>query len=315
VANIKINYKLFLFILLGLVLSVMASVRIFGEDMDFFSYETYYENIGDDNSKGYEPVFNFISTVIKAKGFEFRSFLFIISFISLFLKFFVFNKFKFPIYSILIYFFVFFPLHEMTQIRVAVGLSLVFLAFNFRGLNKKSLSIITILLAIGAHYSMVFFFLFFLFFENFKKFSLAKFLVLILLPFIIKMFFLPYAELLGNVQDHVLNLHGYAPQNILSTRSILSFGLIFYFMYNFNKVDTNYRVWIYIWFFGYSFFLAFHSFPIISGRIFELAYISVIVVPANYNGKSVYKIMSAIGVISVYIFIKMVYLDPIFTIK
>lgn len=313
--NIKINYKLFLFILLGIVLSLMAAARIFGEDMDFFSYETYYDNIDYDNSKGYEPVFNYISTVIKSKGFEFSSFLFIISFISLVLKFFVFNKFKFPIYSILIYFFVFFPLHEMTQIRVAVGLSLVFLAFYFRSLNKQSLSFFIILLAIGTHYSMVFFLLFLLFFEKFKFFSLAKLFVLILFPFIIKMFFLPYAELLGNVQDHVLNLHDYAPQNILSTRSILSLGLIFYFLYNFNKVDTNYRVWIYIWFFGYSFFLAFHSFPIISGRIFELSYISVIVVPANYNSKSVYKIMSIIGIISVYIFIKMVYLDPIFTIK
>ena len=293
----------------------MASVRIFGEDMDFFSYETYYYNIDYDNSKGYEPIFNFISSVIKAKGYEFSSFLFIISLISLVLKFYVFNKFKFSIYSILIYFFVFYPLHEMTQIRVAVGLSLVFSAFYFRGLNKQSLSIITILLAIGTHYSMILFFLFLLFFENFKNLSLAKLFVLILLPFIIKMFFLPYVELIGNVQDHVLNLHDYAPQNILSTRSILSLGLIFYFTYNFNKVDTNYRVWIYIWVFGYSFFLAFHSFPIISGRIFELAFISVVVVPANYSGKSVYRIMSVIGIISVYVFIKMVYLDPIFTIK
>ena len=48
-ANIKINYKLFLFIFLGLVLSLMAAVRIFGEDMDFFSYETYYDNIDYDN--------------------------------------------------------------------------------------------------------------------------------------------------------------------------------------------------------------------------------------------------------------------------
>ena len=147
-ANIKINYKLFLFIFLGLVLSLMAAVRIFGEDMDFFSYETYYDNIDYDNSKGYEPVFNYISKAIKAKGFEFSSFLFIFSLISLVLKFFVLNKFKFPIYSILIYFFVFYPLHEMTQIRVAVGLSLVFLSFYFRGLNKQTLSIISILLAI-----------------------------------------------------------------------------------------------------------------------------------------------------------------------
>jgi hypothetical protein len=293
----------------------MAAFRVFGEDMDFFSYETYYDNIDFDNSKGYEPVFNFIAMGIRAKGFEFSSFLFIISLISLVVKFFVFNKFKFPIYSILIYFFVFYPLHEMTQIRVAVGLSLILLAFYFRGINSRYVSIITVLLALGTHYSMVLFLPFLLFYEKFKNRSLALLFILILLPFIIKMFFLPYAELLGNVQDHVLNLHDYAPQNILSTRSILSLGLIFYFMYNFNKVDTNYRVWIYIWFFGYSFFLAFHSFPIISGRIFELAYISVIVVPANYNGKSVYKIMSAIGVISVYIFIKMVYLDPIFTIK
>ncbi len=293
----------------------MAAFRVFGEDMDYFSYETYYDSIDFDNSKGYEPVFNFIAMGIRAKGFEFSSFLFIISLISLVVKFFVFNKFKFPIYSILIYFFVFYPLHEMTQIRVAVGLSLILLAFYFRGINSRNVSIITVFLALGTHYSMVLFLPFLLFFEKFKNRSLVILFILFFLPFIIKMFFLPYAELLGNVQDHVLNLHDYAPQNIMSTRSILSLGLIFYFMYNFNKVDMNYRVWIYIWFFGYSFFLAFHSFPIISGRFFELAFISVIVVPANYNDRSVYKIMSAIGIISVYIFIKMVYIDPIFTIK
>ncbi len=313
--SIKINYRLILFILFGLVLSAMAAVRIFGEDMDFFSYESYYDNIDNDNSKGYEPVFNFIAIAIRAKGFEFSSFLFIISFISLVLKFFVFNKFKFSLYSIIIYFLVFYPLHEMTQIRVAVGLSLILLAFYFRGINMRYVSIITIVLALGTHYSMILFLPFLLFFEKFKNRSLFILFILIVLPFIVKMFFLPYAEMLGNVQDHVLNLHDYAPQNILSTRSILSLGLIFYFMYNFNKVDTNYRVWIYIWFFGYSCFIAFHSFPIISGRFFELAFISVIVVTANYNGQSAYKIMSAIGIISVYIFVKMVYLDPIFTIK
>tara|TARA_B100001093_G_scaffold336487_1_gene321353 strand:- start:20732 stop:21691 length:960 start_codon:yes stop_codon:yes gene_type:complete len=147
--TIIINYFYFL---LALFLSVLVSFKAFGLDLDYNNYFNSFEFSYDNK----EPFIRFIEVGIKWLNLDFNAFLFLITLISLSLKFYFFRKYSsLPILTVLCYLITFFWLHEYTQIRasLAIGFSLIFVAKTIEGKYKQSF--IFLIFSVLSHYSAI----------------------------------------------------------------------------------------------------------------------------------------------------------------
>ncbi|QXB44911.1 EpsG family protein [Acinetobacter seifertii] len=131
-------------------------------DNDYQAYEVMFENYSTSNV---EPVYKIISMFLNSWDLDFSSLLFLFCFFSILLKIYSFilaKKIKLIgnegfTYFIFIYFFCFFALWDLTQIRASLAVSFLMLSFFSLKPYKKAIFKI---LALLTHYSISFVLLF-----------------------------------------------------------------------------------------------------------------------------------------------------------
>lgn len=164
------------FLLLSFFVSLLISLRPDNLTPDYYNYELLYSN-PDLNS---EIIFSGLRVFFNYFNLSFPFFLFFFSFVGLYFK--LYNIAKFDSINILLfilfYFICFFPLWEITQIRIAMAMGFFFFALLLE--EKDNRKIPFFLLACLCHYS-VFFLVFSLFIHRFfgRKLFLTLFLTMV----------------------------------------------------------------------------------------------------------------------------------------
>ena len=248
-----INYFYFLLILF---LSIIVSYKVFGFDLDYSNYLNSF-NFSFDNK---EPIFNFIEIIVKWLNLDFSAYLFLVSFISLSLKFYFFKKYGgYPILTILCYLSTFFWLHEYTQIRasLAIGFSLIFIAKAIEGKHKQSLFFL--IFSILSHYSAIINIIIYVLIKLKIKYLIFIFLAGILLIFLIDID--SFEEIL-KINSNLLNLYteNHGPKEtfeIFNLNIISIIVILLAFCLSGMKIDQPHKGYIIILFsslFLYFFF-------------------------------------------------------------
>ncbi|UDQ78794.1 EpsG family protein [Erwinia rhapontici] len=155
--SVSSNVKKWMFFFVATLLLFFCAAR--GViDRDHQSYLNIYKHIIDGVDLLIEPTFYFFSYISSWLTDGPQLIFIIYALLGLSLKFYSIRKFSvFPLVSVLIYFSNYYFLHEMTQIRVGVSVSLALIAItNWFGGNKKNFFII-IFLSLLFHYSALIF--------------------------------------------------------------------------------------------------------------------------------------------------------------
>lgn len=142
---------------LAICLGIAAGYRYFGEGRDYLNYLSVYENIRLSDSLDatrFEPGF-MLATWIAKFHLELRypAFMAILATIALWMKFNLFSQHRRPILTVLFYLCCWYPLHEYTQIRLAVGLSFGMLAATFMFQGRLIAFAIAMAIAVSFHAS------------------------------------------------------------------------------------------------------------------------------------------------------------------
>ena len=150
----KLSNKIYV-LLCCLVLSLCSAFQLFGFSNDYFTYKNafnYYHSLSQ--AVWIEPTFIISALFLNRLPLGFEVFVFVLSFISLFLKSTVIaSNFKNYLPVAIFYFCSIYLLHEYTQIRVSAGLA--FFYFGFFCLNEqKYRKILFWALSITFHYSI-----------------------------------------------------------------------------------------------------------------------------------------------------------------
>lgn len=118
--------------LVSAVFGYVAGFRPFGIGFDFLNYQSFYNNIRPNDELSYfryEPGFVFLTAWFKSlTGLDYKYFAAFLMTISLMIKFSVMKRLDHPVLAVIFYLCVWFPVHENTQIRLAVATAFLFLA-------------------------------------------------------------------------------------------------------------------------------------------------------------------------------------------
>lgn len=299
-SKIFLRRESFIVFIASMLFSIIAGLRIFGLDRDYYQYLDGWEELAQGYATRWEPVFTYLATSFQSSfGDEsFHLFLVAVAFISLSIKLNIFSKNKHFFLVSFIYLIMLFPIHEMTQIRVSLGI-----AFAFMGLYKatfeKSSFIVRLsysILAIGSHFSMSVVAPFIIipriaYIRSSSAIILLGAGSIVLFPSAIQ-FFAEYffGTNFGALLDFYTNVNfldeGILKPNPLSLRSITFVLLLLIGIYNLRSMPNEALPWFYISFFGIVSYYALSFFPTIAHRLFELTMISNLVWATKLRGKS-----------------------------
>lgn len=127
--NVRATVAIFL---ISAVFGYIAGFRPFGIGFDFLNYQSFYNSIGPDDELSYfryEPGFVFLTSWFKSlTDLDYTYFASFLMAMSLMIKFIVLKRLDHPVLAVIFYLCVWFPMHENTQIRLAVATAFLFLA-------------------------------------------------------------------------------------------------------------------------------------------------------------------------------------------
>lgn len=286
----KKYYKIFLFILFGTTLFLLAGLRGYGVDRDYGSYvEAFNEDL---NVIFAEPSFLVISWLVKSYFQGNVVFLFLIyAFLGVFVKFYAIKKLtEFWFLSILMYIAYSFTLHEMTQIRAGVGVGFVLLCIQPLYERKLVLFLLYAILAFLFHYSI--FFIFILWFINKDNFNKKKYFLFIIGAYLINMLFKNHISSLislisegGGLEAKVMayQFENNAELNVFNAWQLLRIALSFLFISKIDLLQKNNRYSIIltkIYVFATCAFVVLSYNPSFAGRISDvLSIVDIILIP------------------------------------
>lgn len=259
----------YVYFLLALFLSIAVSFKVFGFDLDYDNYINAFKFSFDNK----EPVHNFIEIVVKWLNLDFTAFLFLITFMSLSLKFYFFNKYSpYPILTVLCYLITFFWLHEYTQIRasLAIGFSLIFVAKMIEGKHKQGL--IFLIFSVLSHYSAIINIFIYVIIKLKRIYLIILFLIVISLILLID---IDTFENSLSINSNLLNLytenHGPKQDFKIFNLNIISIILTLLVCFLFGKFNPMIEKYIAILFFSILLYFFFANIQLmtISFRLLE----------------------------------------------
>tara|TARA_B100001142_G_scaffold330044_1_gene395838 strand:- start:15210 stop:16262 length:1053 start_codon:yes stop_codon:yes gene_type:complete len=299
-SNIFFRRESFFVLAVSILFSFVAGLRILGLDRDYYQYLGGWQELAQGYGTRWEPFFEFLATTIQASfGHEsFHFFLVIVAFIGLSIKLNIFSKNKnFALVSF-IYLVMLFPIHEMTQVRVALGIAFAYLGL-YKATFEKSSFLVRLsyaILAAGSHFSMFVLVPFILIpkIAHIRSTSLILLLggsSIVLFPILIQfateyLFGTNVGALLDfYTTDDYLDL-GTSKPNPFSLRSIVFVLLLLIGIYNLKSMQNEVLPWFYISLFGVVSFYTLLIFPPIAHRLFELTMFSNLVWATKLPRKS-----------------------------
>tara|TARA_Y100000590_G_scaffold229380_1_gene258739 strand:- start:22828 stop:23883 length:1056 start_codon:yes stop_codon:yes gene_type:complete len=291
----------FFVLAVSILFSIIAGLRILGLDRDYYQYLGGWQELAQGYGTRWEPFFEFLATTIQSSfGDEsFHFFLLIVAFIGLSIKLNIFSKNKHFALVSFIYLVMLFPIHEMTQVRVALGIAFAYLGL-YKATFEKSSFLVRLsyaILAAGSHFSMLVLVPFILIPKIAYLRSSSLILLLgassiVLFPILIQ-FATEYLLLgtnVGTLLDFYINVEvlddSTLTPNPFSLRAIVFVLLLLIGIYNLKVMPSEALPWFYISFFGVVSYYVLSFFPTGAHRLFELTMISNLVWATKLPGKS-----------------------------
>ena len=142
-----------------IILSLLAGYNVLlGQTQDSTVYGNYYNSITYDNPLGDEIYFEYLYKILTSFSrlvlrIDYEVYAAVLIFISLSIKFYLFSKRPYSLYLIIAYLLIMYPMQESLALRIAVSVSFIFLAFEFR--SKRVASLCLLSFAIFLHYSLI----------------------------------------------------------------------------------------------------------------------------------------------------------------
>ena len=312
-----ISYRrLFLYILffvLTVSLSCFTAFRIFGIDRDYLQYKNFFESLVFEYEGRFELGFVILSLLIKMMGLSFWALLFLSALLSLTTKLYLIVRLPNWIFWFVIYFLALYPLHEMTQIRVSVALGFGYLAVYFSSYQKYNFKIFVFsILAVLFHWTLLTFIPFIVFSKIFRRRSLLIVGGVVFAPVIVISASLGVLDYLNPQVGHMIETAREMEANPFSSRNLICAALIILGFSNYNRFPSSVLPFFYISVFGLSFWYGMMSFPVFAHRIFELTLFSFFFwIPALPRYRRLVS-MALFFVLSIYLFINSLYLNPLF---
>jgi hypothetical protein len=282
-----VQFSLFIILVLFIGLKLPGIAK---DDSNYINSFTFINSFSEyfiefSSFSFHEPFFHF--SVVFLKNFfagQFHFYFLYFAILAIAIKIFVFFKYgEFFFLSLAVYFSTFLPLHEMTQIRIAIGGGIVLLAWFLYSQNQKLKCFILICIACLFHYSSLLGMIVFVFNSNKPK---AYYYYLIISLFIVGFFFKVDSKSLivslniTGISDKVAaykaaedsGLVIYEKSNIFNT--IYFSKLIIFILLAFIGQELKQNNWYHLFLKIFGLSLALHVFlsadPTISFRISEL---------------------------------------------
>lgn len=284
---VRNKLKAVFLVLIWLFFSFAASYQWFGEGRDYSEYLRFYSWLKSNSfwtHTRFEPGYTFLAWVFKFYlGTSYSLFYLVLVSLALGLKLHLIWRYTTsPVLATLVYLMLFYPLHEYTQIRVAVAIGFAYLALH-KGLQGKIYNaLILFFLALIFHYSVAVLVvgacLFFFLRQNIYLFASGVVLSLMLLAFIRLQFFSTFLYRLNPLTSaYIKNSSTTIEPNLLSLSFIL-FGTTLV------SISFDQRPWrddyTYLWFFlsiiGMVSFVLLNDSPVFAHRIKEIFMVSSI---------------------------------------
>lgn len=299
------------------IFSIIAGLRLFGEDRDFFSYQLFYESIDKVGAGRKELFFALITNLIKqifGSG-SFYTFLLIIAFLSLSFKIWLLSKRNSFVLLSVIYFLLILPLHEMTQIRVGLATAFIYWGlyksthFNTSILKKTTY----LVLGIGSHASTIILAPFVLVPSFFQSRSIIYALLAITVPAVVisnsinlMIYLNPLVEYYVEMADQMETANPFSSRNI-TFLLILTIGL-----WNIKKLPYESLPWFYISLGGIGVWYGLMAIPAIAHRLLEITMFSYLFWIIDLPKFSKILALSLLFSFALYSFVRALFLHPLF---
>ena len=217
-------------------------------------------------------------------------------------------------YWLLVYFLLLFPIHEMTKMRVAMAIGLGYFALHL-SFNKSGRKLPFVIFGTAAafQYSVLIFLPFVIAPQILKRFKLRTVILILLLPSALLYISLEYLHLLNPLVKFMLSSDEEARANPFSSLNIFLISILIVGLSAGTKLPENKLPWLYISAMGLGLWYGFMSIPVFAHRLLELTILSYFFWIPYLSRKKRIITMSLFFILAVYMFVRNLYIDPIFS--
>ena len=309
----SLNKELFLFPL-ALFFSLLAALRLLGIDRDFDQYRIFFDDLSFPYDGRFELGFVYFSFVIKRSFGSFFALLFFVALLSLVVKFYLILKLPNSWYWLIVYLLVLFPLHEMTQMRVAIAIAFGYLAlYLFTNRVGSVWPFLLLFIASMFQYSILILMPFFIFSKYVKYFDWRILLFLIFSPAILVFNSIEYASFLNPIIFWELNSIGEYSTNPFSILNISLISVVAIGISYANNFPASKLPWLYLSAMGLGLYYGLMEIPVFAHRLLELTIFSYFFWIPYLPKIRRYFAMTIFSVLATYIFAKSIIIDPLFS--
>lgn len=300
-------------IFLAIFLSYLTGIEYFGSSRDVMEYQDFYIYLDAKYDGRFEPLYYYLSLIIKSLTNDFSIYLFIVTLISMSLKIFVLSKFRLFHLSLVWYSLMLLPSHELTQYRVSLALGLVYCSLYFLSMTKSRLSVLLLFIAsVMCHYSMIAFLPFILFWRVLSVNRTVKYLHIaigILMLILAKASIYQIVTVINTTASAVT----VQVPTIFSAQNIILFIILVIGATNWYSIPNHIRPFFYISCYGFVLWWLFFDIPIFAHRLYETTTMSYFIWVSFQRGRQLQASIVLMSVLAGYLGYRVFSsLDPFF---
>lgn len=295
--------------------SLLAAERFLGIDRDYYQYLSFYDELHSfkDYNGRFEIGFVALATITKFLTNSFWFFLLLVAFTSLSIKFFLLSKQKHYWLWFIIYLLMLFPLHEMTQLRVALAIGFGYLALYATSTGRPRIISAGLLLLGSSFQASILILLPFVFFwERMTRPNLFILFIIALTPSIILNSMMPNLNLINPLVESMLESRSETSANILSTRNAMVAAALTIGFTHIKSIPPQALPWLYLTAMGASLWIGMINFPVFAHRLLEITLFSMFFWVPFLPFKSRILASSILLTFACYSFFRMLYIEPLF---
>jgi hypothetical protein len=275
--------------LAALVLGLIAGFRPFGVGRDFLQYLDFYSSIGPLSSYSdfrFEPGFSWMA--IQASniiGINYYAFAAVVASFSMALKFRTFSGLHHPFLASAYYISCWFPLHENTQIRAAISITILFFAAHKMFQNKWWQFILLCAASSLFHYS-AFFGAFAIFISyHLSKYSIGIGIIISAFSGIVLTIAMDYIFPAVIILREGIEYDTYrsGSPNIFSFVNVLTFLFIVLSLANGSMNDRKNKTFLLVVITSFSVLIGFYTVPVMANRMRELLAVFMAFIAFEYK--------------------------------
>ena len=302
-------------LLVSVLFSLLAGFRVFGMSRDYWGYQFLFESVADgDIDSRLEPAFIFI-TKLFGSFFpnDFPLFMGMCAFFGLFWKLRLLTLQRYYLLPFLIYFLILLPLHEMTQIRIAMASGFAYWGIYLSIEGKKLSGFLWLVLGALFQYSVLVLLPFVIMPERVFKYP-KPLLVLVfgVAPSIILWSFVDSMDFLNPLINNYMAVADENAVNPFSSRNLILICITITGFACFSRLNYKIRPWFLISVMGLGLFYGMMRMPVFAQRLLELTMFSYLIWIPFLPKKPRIAAWSLFILLSCYMFYRMIYLDPLF---